>query len=473
MQASISKNGAVTSYRAMIPVNGREAMIEIPYSLEAELAVIGSFLMEPQLFTVHASELSSYDFFDPGARNIFLVMLKLAERKENIRLETLAPFLEKEDYGTAADAIRHCLPIQIEIDLQTVLRDSARRKRLAEIESERERIINDPDFLTGEPGGLSARDAIDLVNDASIVEPPVLVSGMLHKGSALLLGAASKSYKSWSLIDLAVSVANGAAWWNLPCVKGQVLFVDFELTPHFWRKRAIEIAQARALNLNGIRVLNCRGHSSENALRVIDKESKAQAFALVCIDPLYSFLAGKDENSAGDVGAVMRRLAMLSESTGAAMAISHHFSKGNQSAKEAIDRFSGSGVFARFPDVLLVMTKHEEDAAFTVDPTVRNFPPVASFVLRWQHPLMVRDGTLDPARLKKPPGAFQAKYTLEQVLEVIGSKVLTAREIELACHDAHKMSDSAVKRLLKKGKDDGKLIQPSAGLWQRVTGSRP
>lgn len=160
---------------------------------------------------------------------------------------------------------------------------------------------------------LIARDAIDLVNDASLIEPPILVAGMLHKGSTLLLGASSKSFKSWSLIDLAISVASGAAWWNLPCVKGRVLYADFELTPFFWRKRAMEIAQARGLTLDNIRVLNCRGHDAGAALLAIEREAKEKPFVLIILDPAYSFLAGKDENSAGDVGMVLRRLAMLAE----------------------------------------------------------------------------------------------------------------------------------------------------------------
>ncbi|MCE0484549.1 MAG: helicase RepA family protein [Methylacidiphilales bacterium] len=319
----------------------------------------------------------------------------------------------------------------------------------------------------------TARDAIDLVNDVELVEPPILVAGLLHKGSTLLLGASSKSFKSWSLIDLALSVASGREWWNLSCTKGRVLYADFELTPFFWRKRAMEIAEARNLTLDNIRVMNCRGYEACAALLAIEREAQSQPFDLILLDPLYSFLAGRDENSAGDVGLILRRLAMLAESTGAALAISHHFSKGNQSAKEAIDRFSGSGVFARFPDALLTMTRHEEDGAFVVDATVRNFAPINPFVLRWQHPLMARDGSLNPADIKKPPGSFQTKYTLEQVLSVMGSKVMTAKEVELACRDTHKMGDSTVKRLLKKGKEDGKVIQPSAGLWQRVTGSQP
>jgi hypothetical protein len=304
---------------------------------------------------------------------------------------------------------------------------------------------------------LKARDAIDLVNDAELVEPPILVAGLLHKGSTLLLGASSKSFKSWSFIDLAVSVASGAEWWNLPCVQGRVLYADFELTPFFWRKRAMEIAESRGLTLDGIRVMNCRGHEAGAALLAIEREAQDKPFDLIVLDPLYSFLAGRDENSAGDVGLVLRRLAMLAESTGAALAISHHFSKGNQSAKEAIDRFSGSGVFARFPDALLTMTRHEEDDAFSVDPTVRNFAPVEPFVLRWQHPLMVRDGALDPAKLKKPAGAFEAKYSIAQIVELLGHESLSFGQIVAKAKDIFGMSKATTDRLLKQGQQAGTI----------------
>ncbi len=37
--------------------------------------------------------------------------------------------------------------------------------------------------------------------------------------------------------------------------------------------------------------------------------------------------------------------------------------------------------------------------------TLRNHPPKPSFVVRWQYPLFVVDGTLDPSRLKQTVGA--------------------------------------------------------------------
>ena len=45
---------------------------------------------------------------------------------------------------------------------------------------------------------------------------------------------------------------------------------------------------------------------------------------------------------------------------------------------------SGSGVFARDPDSLVVFTKHEEEGAFAGEMIVRNLPPVAPFVVRWR-----------------------------------------------------------------------------------------
>ena len=51
--------------------------------------------------------------------------------------------------------------------------------------------------------------------------------------------------------------------------------------------------------------------------------------------------------------------------------VAGHFAKGNASAKGTIDRISGSGVFARDPDSLVVFTRHEEEGAFVVE-MVRN-----------------------------------------------------------------------------------------------------
>jgi hypothetical protein len=85
-------------------------------------------------------------------------------------------------------------------------------------------------------------------------------------------------------------------------------------------------------------------------------------------------------------------------------------------------------VFARDPDAILTMTPHEEEEAFTVDCTLRNFAPQPPFVVRWDWPIFTRDEALDPESLKKPKqvgktrseeGQFQTKYKVDHILDCL------------------------------------------------------
>ncbi len=60
-----------------------------------------------------------------------------------------------------------------------------------------------------------------------------------------------------------------------------------------------------------------------------------------------------DENSAGDMGAFCNQFDRICTAVGCSMIYCHHHSKGAQGMKKAMDRASGSGVFARDPDARL------------------------------------------------------------------------------------------------------------------------
>jgi predicted transcriptional regulator len=148
---------------------------------------------------------------------------------------------------------------------------------------------------------------------------------------------------------------------------------------------------------------NLRGYGADfrELVPKIIQKCRGQDFALIVLDPIYKLYGKTDENAAGDVAALLNSLESLAAETGAAIAFGAHFAKGNASGKEAIDRISGSGVFARDPDSILVFTQHEEDGAFVIEPILRNFAPVEPFGVRWEFPLMRLDDELDPAKLKQ------------------------------------------------------------------------
>jgi hypothetical protein len=221
---------------------------------------------------------------------------------------------------------------------------------------------------------------------------------------------------------MAVAVATGGDWWGFPTVQGRVLFVNFEVPGPFFSRRLEQVTRARGVQLKkgDLPVWNLRGFSAPMSVigpMVSDEVRRIGDVSLIILDPIYKLMAGKDENSAGDQGALCVEMDKVATETGAAIAYGSHFSKGNQAAKESIDRISGSGVTARDPDAIITLTRHEEDGAFTVEPVLRNHPPVDPFVLRWQFPLMERDGGLDPAKLKKAKGGGGSIYSDDDLLQ--------------------------------------------------------
>ena len=100
---------------------------------------------------------------------------------------------------------------------------------------------------------------------AETIEPPAeLVEGILHKGSKLVFGGSSKSFKTWCLLDLAISVATGTEWMGRATVQGKVLFLNFEIQPHAWQRRIVAVAQAKGVELQAGQIIlwNLRGHAA-------------------------------------------------------------------------------------------------------------------------------------------------------------------------------------------------------------------
>jgi hypothetical protein len=91
----------------------------------------------------------------------------------------------------------------------------------------------------------------------------------------------------------------------------------------------------------------------------------------------------------------------LAHESNAAVVVAAHFAKGNAALKDALDRIVGSGVMARDPDAMLLLTPHAEPDAHTVSFILRDHKERPEFVVKWQYPLMEREFSLDPKNLKK------------------------------------------------------------------------
>lgn len=256
---------------------------------------------------------------------------------------------------------------------------------------------------------------------AAPAAPPQLVEGLLHQGCKLVLGGMSKANKSWSLLELGLSVASGQPWWGRPCSRAAVVYVNFELPAWAMGQRLAALVKARPeLAPNRLHLWNLRGYQADlTRLRPRLEAGLARCgCGLIVLDPAYKLLGERDENANGEIANLMNEFEALAGRTGAGLVIAHHFAKGDAGAKSPIDRLSGAGAWARDPDALLLLTPHEEEDCYTVSSIVRHLPPVPEFVVRWEFPRMHPDAELNPEALRRPQ-ARHKKCTDHEFLESI------------------------------------------------------
>ena len=238
---------------------------------------------------------------------------------------------------------------------------------------------------------------------------PELIHGILRKGHKMLLSGGSKTGKSMLMIQLAIAIASGGHWLNRYCEQGKVLYVNLEIDKASFARRIAEACEKRSITVDQIqknlKIWNLRGHSTtldKLAPKLIRRCAKENYTAII-IDPIYKVMMG-DENKAGDMAQFCNQFDKIASQLNCAVIYVHHFSKGEQSKKASIDRASGSGVFARDPDVISTVTKIESDGdpAVRVEFTLREFPEIPPINAWYRYPIHIVDdsGSLNSAAIQ-------------------------------------------------------------------------
>lgn len=196
---------------------------------------------------------------------------------------------------------------------------------------------------------------------------PCLIKGVLRKGHKMLIAGPSKAGKSFLQIELCVAIAEGGKWLTWPCTMGRVLYVNLELDRASCLHRFKDVYEAMGIrpdHLGNIDIWNLRGKSvpmDKLAPKLIRRAARKN-YTAVIIDPIYKVLTG-DENSADQMANFCNQFDLICADLGCAVIYCHHHSKGAQGGKKAMDRSSGSGVFARDPDALLDLIELESTEA--------------------------------------------------------------------------------------------------------------
>ena len=238
---------------------------------------------------------------------------------------------------------------------------------------------------------------------------PELIPGVLRIGHKMLLAGPSKAGKSFLLINLCISIAEGIDWLGMPCKQGRVLYVNLELDSSSCFHRVDEIYRRLGIepkHPENLQIWNLRGHAvpMNRLAPLLIQRFKEKQYEAVVIDPIYKVITG-DENNATEMSQFCSYFDQVATEMGVSMIYCHHHSKGAAGKyANAADRSSGSGVFARDPDAILDLSQLktesneekykeqypdacEELTAWELSGTLREFPPMKFKRLWFDYPI--------------------------------------------------------------------------------------
>ena len=259
------------------------------------------------------------------------------------------------------------------------------------------------DFSEGMSDGMPAMVALEDVWDHPPELPEEMIAGILRVGHKMLISGPSKAGKSFLLMELCAAIAEGTEWLGFKCRKGRVLYINLEIDPASAIHRFLKIYKAMGLerkHAEDLVIWNLRGHAAplDQLVPKIVRRIREQHFDAVVLDPIYKIITG-DENNASEMGYFCNQLDKICTETGCSTIYCHHHSKGAQGMKKAMDRASGSGVFARDPDAQLDIIELEmsEDilnnvrdgraTAWRLETSLREFPNITPVEFWFEYPI--------------------------------------------------------------------------------------
>lgn len=342
---------------------------QVPYSIEAEEAVLGSVIISPEIWS-DVNHLRGDDFYIHKHRFIWDALLHLQERGTHIDYVTLTAELER--VGTLAECggpafltalISRAPDFYNAASYADIVRDrAARRKKIADAQ----KAVRDAYNLEMPVEFESAAErfritSVDSVYDTS--EPlAFLVDGLITKGSVNLLVGEGGSKKTWAALDLAVCVSIGKQWLDFPTEQTTVLIVDEESGPRRIRRRLYETLKGHLVKredkapifYTSLSMTNIRSLDDVNRLQVLIEQTRA---GLVIVDALADIMPGADENAVKDVQPVFMNLRRIAEETQAAIVVIHHSNKQNG--------YRGSTAIKGAVDLMLMVESQPESRYIT------------------------------------------------------------------------------------------------------------
>lgn len=296
--------------------------------------------------------------------------------------------------------------------MNTMVSDNGRYTRPSDIQTDKD-LIDDEAKEQAEAKAkeqFKFKSGLDFIEEHPALAEPI-VDGLFRRGETVNVIGSTKQGKSWLILGLALSIADGRDWFGRSVTQGKVALIDNELQPATLSSRIRRVANAMMVTDDvlheNLAVLPLRGNLA-GLRELLDPLEELDGVSMVAMDAFYRFIPqGVSENDNAQMTNLYNTIDQLAGMLDAAFILNHHSSKGNQTEKRITDVGSGAGAISRAADTHLIIREHQEPGLAVLDAACRSFPPIEPASLKFEFPLW-DTSTVDP-ELRRAKGRSDEK----------------------------------------------------------------
>ncbi len=400
----------------------------MPHNTDAERAVLGSVMMDPDVMEPVRAIVQPDDFFQTPHIHLFRRLCELRDEGKALDLTVIAERLktigELETCGGTvyiAQLVDAVLSTGAAADNARIIADKAQLRRAHAIQQKFLRGIEqeeDPAILlsrtldaieaetrrSGARQGTLAAWSSNMVENTVEPSPPLpyLVEDLIPEGTLFMLTGEGGSLKTRALVSMGVGIANGDGQWPRKGEKGRTFRIPNKHRVMIYNHDSptIILNETIACELRGrgyergddLSGVSLTAFSFPNPpLNFQDTASvlrfteliKFLGCKLCIIDNLQVVKGSADENDASQMGQVVGNIRSVVEETGCSIGLIHHNTK--QQKGQFGGNFRGSSAIRDLVDFSMTVTRELDSDNILIQPDKQRFAPIKSFAIGFRY----------------------------------------------------------------------------------------
>lgn len=355
--------------------------------------------------------------------------------------------------------------------------------------------VDEPDPVRALPGRKLRFDSLDEFMARSVSTEKWTVEGIWSYDSHGVVAGEPKTFKSFIATELGVAVASGRPFlgrFEIPH-RGPVWIIQEENTAQMMQDRLNKITNARGVggrqdgelvipDTLPIKLLSEQGFNlkDEEHIEFLERnllEAKRirETPKLIILDPLYMMVPGMNESDQKEVAEILGRLLRLKHEYGCGILIVHHYNKPKSDEDRSPGhRIAGSGVFYRWFQDALYLSKGREPGQVTMELEHRGHAPTQGIHLEFDIGEMgENDYHVDVEVRKSDTG--ELRRNLRDLVEAnpTGLKLNDASELLGVSKDRVRKLVDRMGYRLERAKPDGSRGRPGLVIRTYQTSEHP